>query len=299
MGPGNSFIGTNTGLGLALVMVIPLLLALAREEQRHWLRNTLRFTMACSVLSTPFTYSRGALLGLAATAPFMFLRSKRKLLVLLILVPLAFFAKELLPNELVQRTESIGEYKTDQSAQFRLQAWSVAWNIAKQRPFTGAGFNFEYGKDDERWLSYADFVVPDADNVARAAHSIYFQVLGQHGFLGLFLFVLVLVGSLWRLRRMRAQARVSPETEWIASYASAIQLGLVGFMVSGAFISQAYFDLVYTYFALIALLQRELAEHRAVHATSTGPRLSPVVRPPATSSPNVVGPVTGKSMRVQ
>lgn len=262
-GPGNSFIGTNTGLGLALVMIVPLLLALAREEQRRWLRNVLRFTLGCSILSTPFTYSRGALLGLAAIAPFMFLHSKRKFLVLLILVPLAYFAKDLLPKELYQRTESIGEYQTDQSAQFRLQAWTVAWNIAKQHPITGAGFNFENGKNDERWLSYADFIVPEADNYARAAHSIYFQVLGQHGFLGLTIFLLLMVGSLWRLRRMRLRARAAPETEWIASYAWAIQLSLVGFMVSGAFLSLVYFDLVYTYLAVVALLQRELAAHHA------------------------------------
>jgi putative inorganic carbon (HCO3(-)) transporter len=279
-GPGGSFIGTNVGLGLALVMIIPLLVFMARDETRTWLRTVLRVTAASSVISAAFTYSRGAMLGLAAIVPFVFLRAKRKALVLLILLPLAYFGRYLIPAELYQRTESIGEYQQDRSAQGRLMAWSVAWNVAVEKPLIGAGFNFEYSGQEERWLSYASYVPPNKeDRYARAAHSIYFQVLGQHGFVGFGLFVTLLASlllSTWRIRRLAA---AHPDTVWMANVADALRIGLFGYMVAGAFVSMAYFDLVYVMVALIALLQRELgAKQREAAQRSAAPKgISPTV----------------------
>ena len=279
-GPGGSFIGTNVGLGLALVMIIPLLVFMARDEPRQWLRTALRVTAGLSVVAAAFTYSRGAMLGLAAIAPFVFGKTKHKAFVLLVLLPLAYFSRDLIPKELYQRTESISEYQQDMSAQGRLMAWSVAWNLALEKPLTGAGFNFEYSGMEERWLSYATYVPPaKEERYARAAHSIYFQVLGQHGFVGLGLFVALLASSFLSARRIRRLATADPETIWMANVADAIRIGLVGYMVAGAFVSMAYFDLLYVFIALIALLQRELSERQLETVRQVAPEkpASPVV----------------------
>lgn len=257
MGPEGTFIGSNTALGLALIMVLPMTVFLARQATKPWMRRSLYAIAVLCTLSTVFTYSRGALLGLAAILPLMFLRTRKKFLILLLIVPLGYFGKDLVPQQLYDRAQTIENYQEDTSAMLRLQAWSVAWNVAKENPWFGAGYNFDYS-DDDRWLSYANFLVEGAENYARAAHSIYFQILGHHGFLGLFLFILLIIGTLLRLRKIRKEAIRHADTQWIAGCADAIQLGLIGYLVAGAFLSLAYFDLFYTYVALSAILHREL-----------------------------------------
>ena len=158
-----------------------------------------------------------------------------------------------------ERAESIQTYQEDTSAQERIQSWGVSWNIAKDRPLTGAGYEFEYAPDESRWLSYANSLVPGSENRARAAHSSYFQVLGQHGFVAFGMFVLMLIWSLLSVRKLQKKARARPDTSWIGNYASAIEIGLYGYLIAGAFINVAYFDLLYLYIAMIAILQRELA----------------------------------------
>jgi probable O-glycosylation ligase (exosortase A-associated) len=257
-GPGNSFIAGNNELGLAMNMVLPLLMLLAREEHRRWIRQFLYLAFWLTVIAILFTYSRGALLGLAAVSTLLFLKTKRKMLVILLLLPAVFFGMQFVPQQLFDRAKTIQTYQQDESAMQRLQAWSVAWNVAKAYPLVGGGFALDNANSD-RWLSYADFL-GEWNNRPRAAHSIYFQILGEHGFGGLLIFIFVLISIFFTLKRIRADSEKSPQIAWVGTYANATQIGLVGYMVSGTFLSLAYFDLFYAYAALTAILWRELKE---------------------------------------
>jgi putative inorganic carbon (HCO3(-)) transporter len=260
-GPDQTFIGDNTAIGLAMVMVLPLLIFLAREEKQVWLRRLLYVTAGLTTVAIPLTYSRGAMLGLAAVLPLVFLKSGKKFLIVLLLLPLGYFGKEFVPRELFERTETIQTYEQDHSAMQRLQAWSVAWNIANDYPFTGAGFNFEGAPDKSRWLNYAapEYSLIDDPKFreARAAHSIWFQVLGQHGFVAFALFVAMLGLTMLHLQRLKSATQNDLDAKWIHNYASALQIGLIAYLVCGTFLSLAYFDLLYLYVAATALLQRE------------------------------------------
>ncbi|HQU49694.1 MAG TPA: putative O-glycosylation ligase, exosortase A system-associated [Casimicrobiaceae bacterium] len=273
-GPEGSFIDGNTFLGMAFTMMLPVLVYLARDERRLWLKNLLYTVAAMTAVSTVFTYSRGAYLGLAAIAPLMLLRSRRKWLAVAVLVPLLAVAPSMLPDSVFKRAELIEHYEGDRSANQRLQSWAVAWNLALDRPLTGAGFNFEYGAAREQWLAYGSEKYAWALSHSSAAHSIYFQVLGQHGFVAFAMYLALLVGTLVSLNRLRAIGTQRPELEWISTYATGLQIGLVGYMVSGAFLSSAYFDLAILYYALAAILWREVraaeGKERAVEPDRQG-----------------------------
>ena len=256
-GPGNSFIGDNNAIGLALNMTLPLALLVAREETRRWLRLALYAVFWLSVPAVIFTYSRGAFLGLVIVIGALFWRYRSRLFLVAIVGALAFvLAKDYMPEQWVSRQESTIDYHKDWSAMERIQAWGVAFNIAKDRPLLGAGFNFEFANDTEKWLSYANFLGP-WHNETRAAHSIYFQILGQHGFVGLFLFMTLLLGTYWRLHKL-GRIEKADEMAWIGRYAKAMEISLIPFMVSGAFLSFAYFDLFYAYVGISAMLHREM-----------------------------------------
>jgi putative inorganic carbon (hco3(-)) transporter len=263
-GPEGSFIDGNTFLGLALNMVVPMMVALARDEERGWLRRLLYASAALSVVASIFTYSRGAWLGLAVVVPLVLLQLKAVSRVVVVggLALAAVFATAILPEKVFQRADTIAGYQEDGSANQRLESWSVAWNVAKDRPFVGAGFEFEQAGGD-RWLDYGSddyrrFMIA-ANKDSSAAHSIYFQVLGQHGFVAFFLYVALLVSVCLTLVRVWAKGSQSPQTAWTSTYAVGLLIGLMGYFVSGAFLSSAYFDLAWLYFALSAVLGRELA----------------------------------------
>lgn len=273
-GPEGSFIEDNNSIGLAFTMVMPVLFALAREEKRKWARIGLFAAAILTGLSTIFTYSRGAMLGLAVVVFLMLFQAKRKALAVFVFAASAGFLYWFTPQSLYERAETIETYDQDRSAMQRIQAWSVSWNLAKQRPLTGGGFWIEYLPDDV-WLSYADRAFDEFGSVARAAHSIYFQILGDHGFVGLGLFLSLLFVTLHSLQRIKRLARQGgAEKRWLASYANGLQVGLWGFAVSGAFLSRAYFDLFYAYVALAAILARESVASQSSATERAAPSIS-------------------------
>lgn len=282
-GPDDSFVADNNSLGLAMLMVLPLLVFLRREETRVWLRRILAVTAFFTVIAIVATYSRGALVGLVAVLPFLFLRLKNKFVLLIIFVPLTYWGIEHAPDRLTKRVDSIETADEDQSFMQRIQAWSVAWNIAKERPLIGAGFKLEY-TNDRIWLSYADRRYDKWGQSARAAHSIYFQVLGEHGFPGLALYLLLIALTMMRLRSLTKAARRDPESAWIGNYAAAINIGMIGFVVAGAGLSRAYFDLFLLYVGITAILYREAKERGLVRSAYA---IEPYRKPVLTEQPAV------------
>ena len=84
-----------------------------------------------------------------------------------------------------------------------------------------------------------------------AAHSIYFQVLGEHGFVGLLLFVAIGASTWMAARRLVRDFASIPEHKWAADLGTMVQVGMLGYAAGGAFLSLAYFDLPYDLMAVI------------------------------------------------
>jgi hypothetical protein len=84
-------------------------------------------------------------------------------------------------------------------------------------------------------------------------------MMGQHGFVAFFIYLLLLISVQLKLNRLRRESKKRPEVAWIGSYATGLQIGLLGYLVSGAFLSSAYFDLPWLYYAVTVMLSRELA----------------------------------------
>lgn len=254
-GPPGSFIGDNTALGLALCMLLPIALFAARAEPNAWLRRALLAVFWLSILAALFTYSRGALLGLIAALVAVGWRYKVYGLALAaVAAVVVLIMPDLLPEQWVARQETTLNYQEDRSAMQRIQAWGVAVNVALDRPLLGAGFDIA-GAPASQWLGYANFM-GDWHNEPRAAHSIFFQILGQHGFVALGLFLSLIVVTFLRLGRLAKRCREGA-TRWIGLYARGMQLSLIPYCVAGAFLDLAYFDLFYTVVAFSVILDRE------------------------------------------
>ena len=245
-GPPDSFVYDNNDLGLALNMSLPMMYYLARSVVSRYLRVILWLCFGSSILVVILTYSRGALLGLAVVLGTLALRSRQKLLSAATLVLVAVLILAFAPPAWMERMGNFAHGQLDQSAEGRLHAWQFAWVFACEYPITGGSFETFTPQLEARFTPQFSFAGP---------HSIYFQTLGEQGFVGLAL-LLTLVGScffsLWRLRR---RVRRQPSFVWISDFCKMLETSLLGFLVSGAFLPRAYFDLWFQLAAGTALLK--------------------------------------------
>lgn len=246
-GPERSFFEDNNTFGLALAMVLPLLLCLSREEPRRWLKNLMRAMFVGTIITILFTYSRGAFLGLAVTIGVLIWRSPWRLRFATIVIVTTLIAAPLVPTALKTRIESISDQesaeKRDNSSRGRIEAWTTAWGIAVTHPFFGEGFKALW--NTEIWNTYYgnDYLA------VRDVHSLYFEILSEHGLLGFAIYVSILLSTLRTLRRLRKRWRDDPEHGYLARYAEMNELAFYPYLVAGAFLGVAYFDL---YFLMVA-----------------------------------------------
>jgi probable O-glycosylation ligase (exosortase A-associated) len=259
LGPPASFFESNNELGLVLNMSLPLLLVLAKEEEHVWRRRLLWATFFLTMLAVPFTYSRGAVLGLAAVLAMLFLRARRRVIVVALAIGAVVAFSLFVPSRWTERMETLEAVRSDESAQLRLMSWQVAYDIAVDRPVFGGGF-----KVFTHRTTY-DIYLPEYPRAfGHDAHSIYFNLLGEHGWIGLGLF-LGLVGCIFgTLRKLRRTGQSHPQLGWVASYSHMLQASLVAYLVTGAFLSAAYFDLAYQLFVAVVILKRLADEEQAV-----------------------------------
>jgi putative inorganic carbon (HCO3(-)) transporter len=251
-GPTDSFIADNNAFGLAVNMSLPMLLFLARDEKKRLYRWLLYFAFACGVLSVVLTYSRGGLLGLAAVLFAIALKSRYKL-VSGFLVALAFIAViTFAPPQWMSRMTGLARGDVDMSGHQRLISWGTSWNFAMDYPITGGSFNAL--PDVEIFQRYQNEPLPGGF-LSSGPHSIYFQTLEEQGFVGLILY-LILVASCWAsLLSLRRRSRCSPSSQWVVPYTHMIEVSLIGFLVSGAFLGLANFDLFYQLIAMVIILK--------------------------------------------
>jgi probable O-glycosylation ligase (exosortase A-associated) len=264
LGPPESFIAGNTEIGLALVMVIPLLFYLRRQTKHWWLRRLLLAMALLSMVATLITYSRGALLGLLVILPLLFLKSRAKVLILPLLIVAGLVGPSLMPTHWTERMETIETYDQDISANQRLNSWWVAYQLAKDSPVLGGGFRtFKM----EIYQTYIPGYI--YANQQHDAHSIYFQVLGEHGFVGLGLFLSLMASTFLSLRYVIHVTKGRPDQEWINDCAKMVEVSLAGYATSGAFLSMSYFDLFYHLVAITVLLKLFVRRAAAAPAPPT------------------------------
>src|SRR5262245_27541624 len=138
-GPDRSMIADNNDFGLALNMTLPMFFFLAHTETKPWLKTLISFLFAITIPAIFFTYSRGALVGLAAVMGMMFLQSKRRFTLVPVIVLGIVIATYFAPETWKERMDPSRENVVDSSAQSRLNAWAFAKALADDHPVLGGG----------------------------------------------------------------------------------------------------------------------------------------------------------------
>ena len=246
---------------VAVNMCIPLILYLIYVTKHHYLKLGLWGLFFGNIVAIVGTGSRGGFIGLSILAIAFWWHSKRKVLWLLLAALVLPTAYQYTPQEWRERQSTIQTASTDDASFIgRLWAWKISVMIARDNPLTGGGFKAV--TEPIIWYSYAPFTPyfgpietpPIPDSIApKAAHNIYLQVLGDHGYVGLFIFGMILLGMLLLNRRNRKLA-LKHKQMWCVKLSDAITLSLVGYGVTGNNVSLAYFDLLYAIAGIVTVI---------------------------------------------
>ena len=249
-------LGDRNAFSTVIWMLIPLIMWLSAHTTifprvRIFQLALVGFSFV-GIITIVGTQSRGALVAAPFFFAFLFFQSNKKIPIILFGISAIVMVGLLAPQEWWDRMASILLYDEDNSAISRFNSWNFAWNYALQHPIVGGGFRiFTLNIDPvaNRWLD---------------AHSIYFEVLGEHGFVGFFLFMSIMIGLLLNGRHIARVCRPYPDLAWAGDLGSKIVVSIVLYMVGGAFLSLAFhpitYDMAALSLALRHLVHREIAK---------------------------------------
>jgi probable O-glycosylation ligase (exosortase A-associated) len=251
-GPPGTELADNNGFGLALNMSLPMFLYLGRMEESKPLRIGFYLAFLAGLVGVILSYSRGALVGLVCLMLLIALQSRHRIRALIGVVVLSAALLVAAPKQWLERMETLKTaHKTDASAQERLNSWNFAAHLAYEFPILGGGFKTF---TDPLYNRYGLSLV-SVEGTQYGPHSIYFQMLAEHGFPGLFLFLALIASCLWSALRVKRVFRRIDRDHWLVMYANMIIGSLIAYAASGAFLGFAYFDLFYQIVATTIILK--------------------------------------------
>lgn len=271
LGPDQSMIGDNNQLAVALLMTLPLANYLRLQVANKYVAALLAIGSVLTFVAILGTYSRGGLVGLAVLALLMLMRSKNRIVYLAVVTVLCVSALYFMPTTFFDRANTLGAVQDDASFQGRLFAWRVAYMYATDHFPFGAGFA------GPQLAAVFHHYFPGES--LHAAHSIYFEVLGEHGYIGLAIYLLLLAATFLSCTRIIRRTRKDPAWLWAKDLAIALQSSLLVFCVAGAALSMAYYDLFIIEVMMLLALQ-EIVTRKAKRPTWEAVNAQPVESEP-------------------
>jgi probable O-glycosylation ligase (exosortase A-associated) len=252
LGPPRSQISDNNHFGAVLSMTLPFAIYLATVTRDALMRLCFVGVAASFPMAGVFTYSRGALVALIAVSGSYWTLSRYKIRIALGVLLLIGVAIPFMPDTWMERMSTIqasGNRETaDASVQGRFDSWEAHWEMAKRRPLIGGGFRTIEVMQIWQTLHAAPY--------ARAAHNSYFQTVGEHGFPGLILYLMLVFGTMLTAYRIRRSTRYLPELAWARALATACLFSTISYAVSSLALSLATFDFFYIVLAIVACLRQ-------------------------------------------
>ena len=260
-GPDQGMLSDNNDFGLGLVLILPLIFYQWHLATNRHIRRAMMLMGFLVALAVFLTYSRGALVGACAMGAVFWLRSRAKFASGLLILAVAASVYAFAPKAWFDRMATIETFEADGSAMSRIHLWKVALRIAELHPITGGGFRVTFSPIvTNDMLRGTD--LPRLTR-ARAAHSIYFDALSEHGWVGLALFLMIGGYSWFNCAWLIRKSRNRPDLNWANLLGRMGQAVLIGYATAGAFASQAYLDeywcVIFVFDAARRIVAREIA----------------------------------------
>jgi putative inorganic carbon (HCO3(-)) transporter len=286
----NSGLYEGSIISTVAICIIPLILWLAKYGTvfpPDWRVKGFAYALILACVLIPVgTQARTGLVCAGVLAVLMLRFVKNRFLYAGLAAALAVAAVPFLPQSFTSRMATIGEYKADQSASTRVAVWAWTWKYVQSHPM-GGGFE-AYLQNKVKFDTVA--AVGDGTNTqiekqevndkGRAYHSSYFEMLGEQGFPGLVMWLVIHIGGIWRMEVVQRlyRRRNRTDEEWVVPLALALQNGQIIYMVGSLFVGIAFQPFIYMLIALQIGLDTYLARRRKEAAFRPLTETKPAVR---------------------
>ena len=253
----------NNHWAVAMVMSLPLQLYLYQQSANRLAKFGFFSVLAVTIISILGSHSRGAFLGMSMVGIWAIMVSRRKFLSLAVVLVATVAIYNFAPESWFGRMQTIEAADTDSSFLGRVAAWKISTAAAIQNPVFGVGFHgiqvqsiWQGAMETALALPYD---VGELINYHRAAHSIYFEILGDLGVLGLLIFLALLLNGLYTRSEIKGLSRkIGPSAIWARELGDLLAVGLVAYMVAGAGVSLGYFETMYAFLMLMEIVKQHL-----------------------------------------
>ena len=248
---GGTFLGDGNDFSLSICIVAPMAIELALASKSRIVRLVWWGALLVLCLAVVASQSRGGTLGLAAVAGYLWLRSPRKALTMILALVGVAAILAYAPDQYFERMRTISHYEADGSAMGRITAWKAAIQMCIDHPLWGVGAGMFP-------VSFGTIYRPAEHMPWLTAHSMYFLLLGELGIPGVLVLLGLILGNLRANRRvMRARDAVA-EDKRLGLFPQGpnrmlylLSASMVGFAVCGAFLSVAYYPHLFVLTALM------------------------------------------------
>ena len=270
-------VNDNTGLyegsilSTVAIALIPLALWLAREGTifaPDWRVKAFAWALAFAAVLIPIgTEARTGLVCAAVLVMLSLRHMKHRFLTMSLIGAASLLAVPFLPASFTERMETIGDHRADQSASTRLAVWQWTLEFVETHPFGGGFEAYRQNRlaiDVVETSQSGNTTAVETERVedkARAYHSSYFEMLGEQGWPGLTLWLLLHVLGVWQMERLIRRYRPTslgapPENlaphdlGWVAPFATALQHSQIVYLVGSVFVGIAFQPFCYMVVAL-------------------------------------------------
>ncbi|HEX9964721.1 MAG TPA: putative O-glycosylation ligase, exosortase A system-associated [Allosphingosinicella sp.] len=280
----NSNLYESSTISTVAIALIPVILWLARYGTvfpPDWRVKAFAAGLVFACLLMPIgTEARTGLVCIAVLGLLMLRDVKRRFLYLAGAALLVLGSVPFLPASFTGRMSTIQGYQSDNSAGVRLAVWAWTWNYAQENPLGGGFGAYRQNKIEVKTVATQSsggvetITARTSLDESRAYHSSYFEMLGEQGFPGLILFLLIHAAGLFRLEVLRRRYRKAEgDDSWIAPLATALQHFQLIYLVGSLFVGVAYQPFPWLVFAVGIGLDSHLA--RRARAAARKPFLAP------------------------
>jgi putative inorganic carbon (hco3(-)) transporter len=271
----NSGLYEGSIISCVAIAIIPLILWLAKHGtifKPDWRVRIYAAALIGACLLIPIgVQARTGLVCAVALAVLLLRTVKNRMLYIFGAATLGLVTIPFLPASFTERMGTIQNYEADESASTRIAVWKWTWEFVQDRPM-GGGFNayiqnkirYTMPVIDDNGMDTGEIDTGEVIDEGRAYHSSYFEMLGEQGFPGLIIWLLIHVGGVWRMEMiMRIYKKRGREDEaWVIPLARALQNAQIIYLVGSLFVGIAFQPFVYMLVAMQISFDTYLSRRR-------------------------------------
>jgi probable O-glycosylation ligase (exosortase A-associated) len=233
---------------------------------RGWMRYVYYSAPALAAIGTMATFARAGVIAGLVWAAIAWWHSRRKVALIFALLGGMVAIFPLMGVEWTERMLTTFEARGEDSALGRLLAWQWNWDFAMRNP-AGGGF-------DAYRASYGVTQRPDGTEFSikgLASHNIFFEVLGEQGWIGMGIYLSIFAAFFLSMMRVRSRTRRREDLAWMGGLASALMQSTLIFMAGAMFVAVAHQPLHYYLIMFAVCLGALMARVGAVMALPVAP----------------------------